>query len=1167
MEKRIPAAFSPAVLLFLLFTVTAAAQTAGSNAAPLPPNIVLILADDLDSRLNALEYTPNIKSLMSDHGVTFTNCFVPLSLCCPSRSTILTGLLPHDTQVWTNHLPDGGWEVFHEVLESTTIATLLHDSGYRTVLMGKYLNDYPDPNDLTFVPPGWDEWYSPAAGDPYSEYNYTLNENGSLVVYGSAPADFMVDVLASKAVDFIDRMAQAPLNQKPFFMYIATYAPHTPATPAPRHLGLFPDLQAPRPPSFNEPDVSDKPAYMMSRPILTAKQVQAIDDLYRKRIQAMQSVDDLVAEVVQALTANGQIGNTYIIFDSDNAFHMGEHRMDSWKYTPYQEDIHVPMIIRGPGVPWNVTRPHLVADYDLAPTFADMAGLPPGSFPVPVDGRSLLPLLSATPPSETAWRQAFFLEEGKPGSATAAPTYPGIHSDNFQKSFDKILEPPDPADFLEDETIIPPYKGFQTHIYKYVEYETGETELYNLVGDPFELTNQAAAADPALIQSMSNYLEPMKTASGNAFRSLEALSPPPLSDPATLTIDPADTDPAIDNWLEPHIVCINRGLPGRGLLFVFLPGTSDKPESYRLLLEQIANSGCPAIGLCYPNTRNIANFCSQDEDRDCHEKARMEVFDGIHRSPSINVSRANSIENRLIKLLQRLDTNHPHDHWGDFLDNGLPRWESIIIAGQTQGGSQAAIIGKVRSVARVVIFSAPDDFSSYYNAVAPWVSAPGLTFAQRYFGFAHALDDDWAGYQSGWSLLGMGGSGPPFRADSGFIPFAAAHQVYTQTAPALSGEYSASTVSDQATPQDGSGQPLYAKIWGSLALPFAGDLDADSSYTGNDLHLLADGLAGNGDSGQIPAGLADMNRDGSVDIVDVLQLRRNRENLIGDLVATDSIVGRLRLVPAGTFTQGSPVSEVCRNNDETQFTHTLTKSLAVMETAVTRQMWADLKSARPALPADPSLVIGGQGMNVPVNDVTWHKAVLFANLLSLQQGLVRCYYTDAGFTTPVTAANYQTNAVYCDWEATGYRLPTEGEREYFTRAGTTGPFSAAVTVYGSGNCDSCDPSPAMPALNGVAWWCANSSNQSQPVGTKNENDWDLRDVHGNVKEWCWDWYGAYPAGPATDFRGPAGGTARAVRGGSCTSTARDCRSACRSTGGTPGSPSPDLGFRLVRSVR
>jgi len=286
----------------------------------------------------------------------------------------------------------------------------------------------------------------------------------------------------------------------------------------------------------------------------------------------------------------------------------------------------------------------------------------------------------------------------------------------------------------------------------------------------------------------------------------------------------------------------------------------------------------------------------------------------------------------------------------------------------------------------------------------------------------------------------------------------------------------------------------------------------------------------------------------------------------GDLISVDNIVGNMRYVPAGTFTQGSPGTEPCRYSNETQFTHTLTRNLTVMETEVTRQMWADLLGEPHSHPADPSHTTYSPTLAHPLQQNTWYESVLFANLLSLENGYTRCYYTDAGFGTPVDATNYTTGPFYCDFDADGYRLATEGEWEYFTRAGTTGPFSCDEPNYTDATCGSpyC-VSGEFPVLEQYAVFCANDPETTVVAGSKLANPWNLKDVHGNVFEWCWDWHGTYPSGPETDYEGAGSGSSRVVRGGAWGDDAQSCRSAARYIL-TPGGRSYFLGVRFLRSI-
>jgi N-acetylglucosamine-6-sulfatase len=365
--------------------------------------------------------------------------------------------------------------------EDPTVATWLHDVGYRTVLLGKYLNGYPAGAARTHVPPGWDEWYGVVGGLNY--FNYQLNENGPIVPYGESPTDYLTDVLAGKATDFIWRAA---VDGQPFFMYLAPYAPHQPATPAPRHADAFAGVTAPRPPSFNEADVSDKPAWLQSRPLLTATQIAQLDLLYRKRLQSLLAVEDLLEQLIQTLRATHQLRHTYILFTSDNGFHLGQHRLPAGKNTAYEEDLRVPLLVRGPGVPAGRVLEHLAVNIDVASTLAELAGAVAPEF---VDGRSLVPLLGPHPPPLASWRQAFLLEAGFRTGARV-------------------------------------FQGLRTTTHTYVEYvNTGERELYDLVDDPDQLHSLHDTAEPALLAHLAAWLAQLRTCAGAACRAAEDTLP------------------------------------------------------------------------------------------------------------------------------------------------------------------------------------------------------------------------------------------------------------------------------------------------------------------------------------------------------------------------------------------------------------------------------------------------------------------------------------------------------------------------------------------------------------------------------------------------------------------------------------------------------------------
>jgi N-acetylglucosamine-6-sulfatase len=276
-----------------------------------------------------------------------------------------------------------------------------------------------------------------------------------------------------------------------------------PRPPAPRHANLFPGVQAPRTPNYNEADVSDKPAYIKDRPPLTQRQMDTIDQDYRKRLQSLQAVDEGIAAIVDKLKATGQLDNTYIFFTSDNGYHLGNHRQIVGKIAPYQEELRVTMIVRGPGVPAGQTLAQLTGNVDLAPTWADLAGATAASF---VDGRSLVPLMRANPPALAQWRQVFGIENGPDKIDASAPAVePTPDTDP------SLLEPPDQDELAAaalspakaKNLAVPPLRGLRTQTLSYVEYVTGETELYDLTADPYELKNLASTADPKLLAALS----------------------------------------------------------------------------------------------------------------------------------------------------------------------------------------------------------------------------------------------------------------------------------------------------------------------------------------------------------------------------------------------------------------------------------------------------------------------------------------------------------------------------------------------------------------------------------------------------------------------------------------------------------------------------------------
>jgi N-acetylglucosamine-6-sulfatase len=431
----------------------AAVQSTPSQALSTPtrrPNIVFVLTDDLS--WNLVQYMPHVLKMQQD-GVTFANYFVTDSLCCPSRSSIFTGRYPHDTGVFRNTGADGGYLAFlNRGHERATFATALSAAGYRTAMLGKYLNGYlPQAHRPA---PGWTAWA--VAGNGYPEFNYDLNQDGKVFRYGNKPTDYLTDVLSGLAVRFINEAADTP-----FLIEIATFAPHAPYTPAPRDAEAFPDLRTPRTPAFNAAPDANAPKWLLSHPPLSDADVAGIDRDFRKRAQSVLAVDKMIGQLQAAVAAIGQEKNTYFIFSSDNGYHMGEHRLMPGKMTAYDTDIHVPLIVTGPGVPAGRTVEEITENIDLCPTFTELGG---AAAPAAVDGRSLVPLLHGHEVAE--WRTAALVEHHGPLRDRTDPDAPAVRSGNPTT-----------------------YEAIRTRMSVYVEYADGEKEYHDLVADPDELRN------------------------------------------------------------------------------------------------------------------------------------------------------------------------------------------------------------------------------------------------------------------------------------------------------------------------------------------------------------------------------------------------------------------------------------------------------------------------------------------------------------------------------------------------------------------------------------------------------------------------------------------------------------------------------------------------------
>ena len=441
------------VLVVLIGCAPDPARHARTPHAPQRPNLVFVLTDDLTSDL--LAYMPNVRALQRD-GRTFANYFVTDSFCCPSRASIFTGQFPHDTKVYVNSGRNGGFGGFtRNGKDRQTYATALHAGGYRTAMFGKYLNEYG--KNTTYVPPGWDEWH--VSDNGYGGFGYTINDNGTLHRHGHKRRDYFTDVLSAKAQAFIDRSADA---RQPFAMEVAPFAPHVPATPAPRDAGRFTKVRAPRGAAFNPADMTAKPCWLRNNRRLTGGQFREIDKEYVRRVQSVQAVDRMVGRLRATLRARGLERNTYVVFSSDNGYHMGQYRLMPGKLTAYDTDVKVPLIVAGPSVRRGGRTDALAENVDLAPTFEDLAGVP---VPATVDGRSLVPeLLGRRDPDAPG---AVLIEHHGPAPKNRA----------------------DPDRAPDNAGNPPSYQAIRTANELYVRYGTGDREYHDLRTDPHELTN------------------------------------------------------------------------------------------------------------------------------------------------------------------------------------------------------------------------------------------------------------------------------------------------------------------------------------------------------------------------------------------------------------------------------------------------------------------------------------------------------------------------------------------------------------------------------------------------------------------------------------------------------------------------------------------------------
>ena len=514
----------------------------GSDQRNKRPNIVLILSDD--QRLDSVtrEFMPNVWSLLVEQGLTFNNAFTTRSQCCPARASILTGQYPHNTGVFTNNYPFGGFSAYlGNGKEKSNIAYWLKDAGYRTGLIGKYLNGYGGNGDggaglgPEYVPKGWDTFRTFTHGRGHrgpDYYCYWLNEDGESKFYAGDPeyegdsgdcdakgdnsdlADYdpnfySTNVLARHSLEFIER---ASADSRPFFLHFSPFAPHSPSTPAPNDVNRFEGNRDYRQDSFNEEDVSDKPGWVQDRDVIDAENEANLDKKWLKHLRSTWAVDQAVGDIVGKLDEIGELDNTVIVYMSDNGYLLGEHRAKK-KRAAYEESIRVPLIVRGPRVQRG--RSDLIAsNIDLAPTFAELADVTPDdpAFDL-IDGRSLAPILEGR---AVNWRSDLLIEHWWYPDDSPIPTFKALYTQDGPRPEYKYVryESPDKPELAGVDVATEQYPSgsfgwshsqeqrsqsrqfgllensgdsLGADVKSYHEGDDIELELYDLVGDEYEM--------------------------------------------------------------------------------------------------------------------------------------------------------------------------------------------------------------------------------------------------------------------------------------------------------------------------------------------------------------------------------------------------------------------------------------------------------------------------------------------------------------------------------------------------------------------------------------------------------------------------------------------------------------------------------------------------------
>ncbi|KAK6858094.1 hypothetical protein PG995_005793 [Apiospora arundinis] len=479
-----------------LALVACAAPVAAASGDATKPSIVLIMSDDQDRRLGSTDFQSVLHRDIFSQGVEFVNHFATTAQCCPSRASFLRGQAAHNTNVTNVHAPGGNYDKWHQAgLDEDYLPHWLKKAGYRAEYVGKFLNGYNVIN-ANITPKGWD--HVDALLDPYTTYYNVpvMSQNGERPVYYEG--FHSTDVVRTKA---LERLQSLVTGKQPYYLQIAPYAPHVQndvhhTVPLARHMDLFPEARAPRLPNYNPDDEhqAGKGGWPGTLPRMNETSQATSDMAFRYRAQALQGLDEIIEDVVAMLDANGQLDNTYVIYTSDNGYHIGQHRLPGGKALFYGEDTNLPFAVRGPGVPKNVISQIPGVHLDLVPTFLDIAGLPEADWPSFLDGRSLLP----------QWKEPA-------GSSSGAGAGDGNSKETLNVEFwgSCTIEAPNGKE-LGAPFLNTTYKTLRMlgdrQSWLFSVWCTGQMELYDTAADPYELVNLAGRPEHEAVLNRLNAL-------------------------------------------------------------------------------------------------------------------------------------------------------------------------------------------------------------------------------------------------------------------------------------------------------------------------------------------------------------------------------------------------------------------------------------------------------------------------------------------------------------------------------------------------------------------------------------------------------------------------------------------------------------------------------------